>query len=139
MAETTAQDFAAALAHAAQTVSTVEPATAVAVAAAAAPAGANAVAPVVDFDQGGNWGGETIVLAHPFKLKGVTYTSVSMRIPTGLDVTRFYAARPSLVDYTIGLTTVADAPIDKLVFGAMHGVDANKLIKKAMDFFENAR
>lgn len=140
MAETTAQDFANALAQAAQTVSTVAPAAAVAAAAPTAPALAetNAIARIVDFDAGGNWGGETIVLKRPFKLKGVTYTMVSMRIPSGLDVTRFYSAsqRPSMVDFAISLTSVAGAPIDGLVFGAMHALDAGALVKKAVAFFE---
>ncbi|MBG0809839.1 phage tail assembly protein [Methylosinus sp. H3A] len=134
-----AQEFQTKLMQAAQGATATTAAAVDAATAAAAPA--NAIAPIVDFDAGGNWGGETIVLDHPFKLKGVTYSAVTMRIPTGLDITRFYAAspRPTMVDFAISLTSVDGAPIDRLVFGAMHGVDAGTLVTKSIDFFGQAR
>jgi len=138
-----AQEFQTKLMQAAQgapATAAAAPATAAVDAATAEAAPANAIAPIVDFDAGGNWGGETIVLKHPFKLKGVTYSAVTMRIPTGLDITRFYAAqRPTMVDFAISLTSVDDAPIDRLVFGAMHGRDAGTLVTKSIVFFEQAR
>jgi hypothetical protein len=99
-------------------------------AAEAAPAAASAAAPtVVDLDAGENWGSERFILNHPFKLKGVVYNELSLRVPTGLDVTRFYSQKGSSVAFAIGLTQ-----IDNIVFGSMHANDAGRLVAKAMGF-----
>lgn len=138
-----AQEFQTKLMQAAQGATAATAAAATVVVGASTTIGAaNAIGQIVDLDAigGSGWGGETIVLEHPFRLKGVTYSAVTMRIPTGLDITRFYAAqRPTMVDFAISLTSVDGAPIDRLVFGAMHGRDAGALVKKSIDFFEQAR
>lgn len=98
-------------------------------------------AEVVDLDNGGKWGGETISLAHPFTFKGVTYRDVAMRVPSGVDVTRFYerVPRPSIVDFAIGLLQdTSGAPLDKLVYNAMHARDASKIAARASVFLGDA-
>lgn len=91
---------------------------------------------IVDFDAGEGWPSETIPLAHPFKYRGVVYSGLTMRTPSGLDVTRFYSAgeRPSIVAFAIGLMQIDDA-----VFGAMHAADAAKLVTRASSFLADAR
>lgn len=89
-----------------------------------------APATLVDRDAGETWAEETIVLDYPVKVQGVSYSGLTMRAPTGLDVQRFYgSARPSVVDFAIGLLGVAPA-----VFNALHGKDAAKIVRKASDF-----
>ncbi|MBU3890100.1 phage tail assembly protein [Methylosinus sp. KRF6] len=134
-----AQEFQTKLMQAAQGASATAaaaPATVAVDAATAAAAPANAITPIVDFDAGGNWGGETIALAHPFKTAGVTYSTLNMRTATGLDVTRFYSTgrRSSIIDFAIGLLSSDNGPIDARVFGLMHGSDSAAIISKASDF-----
>jgi hypothetical protein len=92
-------------------------------------------------DSGGKWGVVSISLAYPFTFKGITYRDVALRVPAGVDVTRFYerAPRPSVVDFAIGLLQDgAGAPLDKLVFNAMHGSDASRITAKASAFLGDA-
>ncbi|MBY6244127.1 phage tail assembly protein [Methylosinus sp. Sm6] len=96
----------------------------------------------VNLDNGEKWGVETIPIAHPFTLKGVTYSGVALRVPAGVDVMRFYegSPRPSLVDFAVGLLQNADgAPLDKLVLSAMHGTDTARIVAKASAFLGDAR
>jgi hypothetical protein len=56
---------------------------------------------VVDFDAGENFDGETITLSRPFKLNGVVYKEVKLRVPTGADYER-YTKKDAQID-TFGL------------------------------------
>jgi hypothetical protein len=96
----------------------------------AAPVPAAAPA-VVDFDKGEHWPIEIFSLSHPFKLKGVTYTAVTMRYPTGNDL-EFWAAndfnRYALAGHLSGQ--------DKLVFSTMLAPDFMKITRWLKAFLD---
>lgn len=123
---------------------TAAPNAAAAVAQPAAPvAAALAVAtpdPVMDLDAGDGWGSKNIVLMHPFKLKGVVYTAIDVRCPTGLDLTRYYSDKKGtgIVDAAIQLSSAAGAPINRVVFAAMRSDDAQTLVEAATSFLFGA-
>lgn len=60
-------------------------------------------AKIVDFDAGESFDGETIKLSRPFKLGGVVYKDVTLRVPSGADYER-YTKKDAQVD-TFGLLT----------------------------------
>lgn len=81
---------------------------------------------IVDFDAGEAFDGETIALTKPFKLNGVVYKQVTLRIPSGADYER-YTRKDAKVDTFGLLTAFAGLPIDALQ--RMASVDV-----KALDF-----
>ena len=95
--------------------------------AAAAPA---APATVVDFDQGGVWGSETIALAYPFKAQGVTYSWMTMRIPSG--TTANWAANNF---DRVGLAAALTG-LDPFVLKIMRAEDFRKIMKWGASFLD---
>ena len=95
---------------------------------AAAPA---APATVVDFDQGGVWGSETIALAYPFKAQGVTYSCMTMRIPSGNDLANWAANNFDRVGLAAALTG-----LDPFVLKIMRAEDFRKIMKWVASFLD---
>jgi len=48
---------------------------------------------IVDFDAGEAFDGETVKLKRPFKLNGVVYKQVTLRVPTGGEYERYTKRR----------------------------------------------
>ncbi len=105
--------------------------------AAAAPLAASgadapaAPATVVDFDQGGVWGSETIALAYPFKAQGVTYSCMTMRIPSGNDLANWAANNFDRVGLAAALTG-----LDPFVLKIMRAEDFRKIMKWVASFLD---
>ncbi len=68
---------------------------------------------LVDFDAGENFDGETVKLSRPFKLKGVVYKDVTLRVPTGADYER-YTKKDAQIDTFGMLTTFSGLPIEAM-------------------------
>ncbi|MBB4199042.1 hypothetical protein GGD83_002853 [Rhodoblastus sphagnicola] len=79
---------------------------------------------IVDFDAGETFDGETVALKRPFKLKGVTYKQVALRIPTGADYERSTRKDAKLDTFGL-LTAFTGLPIEALQ--KMASVDAKAL------------
>ncbi len=99
--------------------------------AAPAPAAPAAPATVVDFDQGGVWGSETIALAYPFKAQGVTYSCMTMRIPSGNDLANWAANNFDRVGLAAALTG-----LDPFVLKIMRAEDFRKIMKWVASFLD---
>ena len=99
--------------------------------AANAPAANAAPAPVVDFDSGAVWGNETIDLAFPFKVRGVTYNGVTARIPSGNDL----ANRAGNNFDRVGLASALTG-LDPFVLKTMRAEDFRKIMKWVASFLE---
>lgn len=96
--------------------------------------------PIVNLDAGASWPGEQITLMHPFIFKGVTYTVIDMRVPTGLDLRKVYAEGKSYgtVDAAIHLSSANGAPLLAAAFHAMRSDDAQALVSQAASFLFGA-
>ena len=92
---------------------------------------AAAPATVVDFDQGGVWGSETIALAYPFKAQGVTYSCMTMRIPSGNDLANWAANNFDRVGLAAALTG-----LDPFVLKIMRAEDFRKIMKWVASFLD---
>ncbi|QGM46750.1 phage tail assembly protein [Methylocystis heyeri] len=99
-----------------------------------APAGgapdAGAAGPaVVDFDAGQNWQSEVYPLKHPFKFAGVTYTSVTIRTPSGADIANYVSGKATPLDFAIQLTG-----LDSTILLKLHAADYKAITKAALGF-----
>lgn len=68
---------------------------------------------IVDFDAGESFDGDTVPLAKPFKLKGLVYKAVTLRVPTGADYER-YTKKDAQIDTFGLLTAFAGLPFEAL-------------------------
>jgi len=68
---------------------------------------------LVDFDAGETFDGETVKLSRPFKLNGVAYKDVALRVPTGADYER-YTKKDAQIDTFGLLTAFTGLPIEAL-------------------------
>lgn len=89
----------------------------------AASASPNAPA-IIDLDTGGTFGRETVKLQRPFKFKGATYSEVTLRVPTGLDLKK-HTSRTGAVDDLGMMCDLAELSAD--VFDAMYAGDRNRV------------
>ena len=86
-------------------------------------------APVVDFDAGGVWGSEAVDLAFPFKVRGVTYSNVTLRVPSGNDLANWAANNFDRVGLAAALTG-----LDVFVIKTMRAEDFRKIMNKVAGF-----
>lgn len=84
----------------------------------------------VDFDAGGTWDAQTIELDYPFKLDGVTYERVVLRMPMGLDIER-YLTEPNRTTATF-MKSLAETP--DAAWARMHPADYRKCFGAASRF-----
>lgn len=88
------------------------------------PAAAAPQPKIVDLDAGEEFEATKIELAQPFKLAGVVYSSVTLRVPTGADY-EAYTKKDAQVD-TLGLLTkFTGLPVEAL--RRMPSADVKKL------------
>jgi hypothetical protein len=75
------------------------------------------------------WGTVAVKLEQPFLFRGVHYEKVTLRVPSGADVQRFFAAERA--DWTPHnwLREIVDAPRE--ILNVMHGFDYQRLLTAA--------
>lgn len=88
-------------------------------------------AKVLDYDANpdATWGVEELPLLHPFKLAGIEYTVLHIRVPSGDDIERFVASRAKPAEILLDL-----AAIDTKVTGKMRGNDYARALQKVGEF-----
>ena len=81
------------------------------------------------------WGSDSFVLKHPFLFAGMTYSTVTVRVPSGADI----AAYLSSDDVTLRALALRLCEADDKILGAMHGADYARLLKHVGEFIAGLR
>lgn len=91
-------------------------------------------ADLVDLDNGA-WGEETFDLKRPFKFAQLSYSTVTIRVPTGDDIYAYYTEKDA--DFRFLALRLTD--FDDMLLSKMHGVDFARLMARMGEFVAGVR